>query len=201
MRLNGILGWLRVLQYPLYRGYAKLKRASVHPSVIFNGRPYISCVRGARITLSEGVRLNTLPSSNPLICRSRSSLCAISPGARIEIERDVGMSGVCICAAKEVTIGEGTIIGADVLIIDTDFHLPLPNWRWSNDPTGSCAPIAIGKGCFIGARATILKGVSLGDGAVVATGAVVTRDVPAVHLAIGNPASVQPLGPTWIHPA
>jgi acetyltransferase-like isoleucine patch superfamily enzyme len=59
--------------------------------------------------------------------------------------------------------------------------------------------VAIGKGCFIGARAIILKGVTIGDGAVVAAGALVTRDVPAEHLAIGNPAMVKPLDERWLH--
>lgn len=111
----------------------------------------------------------------------------------------VGMSGVCICAANSVEIGERTIIGADALITDTDFHSPLPDGRWSNDAAGTSKPVAIGKGCFIGARAIILKGVTIGDGAVVAAGALVTRDVPAEHLAIGNPAMVKPLDERWLH--
>jgi acetyltransferase-like isoleucine patch superfamily enzyme len=41
--------------------------------------------------------------------------------------------------------------------------------------------------------------VTIGDGAVVAAGALVTRDVPAEHLAIGNPAMVKPLDERWLH--
>lgn len=111
----------------------------------------------------------------------------------------VGMSGVCICAAQLVEIGENTIIGADVLITDTDFHQPLPDGGWSNDAGSASKPVRIGRGCFIGARAIILKGVTVGDGAVVAAGALVTRDIPAEHLAIGNPAMVRPLDDKWKH--
>lgn len=199
MKPGDILGKLLSVQHPLWRWYARMRRATVHHSVIMNGRPLVRCCRGAQLILHEGVRLNTSVNSNPVIGRGRSSLCAIAPGAHLEVGPNVGMSGVCICAANSVMIGEHTIIGADAMITDTDFHKPLPAWKWSNDALGASKPVRIGKGCFIGARAIILKGVTLGDGAVVAAGALVTRDVPANYLAIGNPASNQPLDPRWIH--
>jgi acetyltransferase-like isoleucine patch superfamily enzyme len=146
------------------------------------------------------VKINTSVSANPLIGRNRSSLCVLAPGAAMMIGKNVGVSGACLCAANSLTIGEHTIIGADVLITDTDFHTPLPGWMWGNDAKGASKPVSIGRGCFIGARAIILKGVTLGDGAVVAAGAVVTRDVPAGHLAIGNPAQNRPLDSRWLHP-
>ena len=197
--LRKLLSLSLAWQCPLYRAYARLRRATVHPSVVMNGRPLVRCVRGGTLEIGAGVKINTRVSSNPVIGRTRTSLMVLSPGARMMIGAHVGMSGVCICAANSVEIGERTIIGADVLITDTDFHSPLPDGKWSNDAAGASAPIRIGKGCFIGARAIILKGVTLGDGAVVAAGALVTRDVPAEHLAIGNPAVVRPLDVKWLH--
>jgi acetyltransferase-like isoleucine patch superfamily enzyme len=164
-----------------------------------NGRPLIRCVRGGTLEIGAGVKINTRVSSNPVIGRSRTSLMVLAPGAQLRIGEGVGISGACLCAAQSLTIGENTIIGADALITDTDFHSPLPGGRWSNDAAGASSPVVIGKGCFIGARAIILKGVTLGDGAVVAAGALVTRDVPAEHLAIGNPAVVKPLDERWLH--
>jgi acetyltransferase-like isoleucine patch superfamily enzyme len=193
--LSLALGWQR----PLYRAYARLRRATVHPSVVMNGRPLVRCVRGGTLEIGAGVKINTRVSSNPVIGRTRTSLMVMAPGARMMIGAHVGMSGVCICAANSVEIGERTIIGADALITDTDFHSPLPDGGWSNDAAGASNPVVIGKGCFIGARAIILKGVTVGDGAVVAAGALVTRDVPAEHLAIGNPAVVKPLDERWKH--
>ena len=201
MRLGDLLGRVLALQLPVWRAYARLRRATVHPSVRMVGRPLFRCARGARLILSEGVRINSSAASHPVIGRTRSSLCAIAPGAVLEIGKGVGMSGVCLCAARSLTIGEHTIIGADVLITDTDFHQPLPGHRWGNDAVGRAKPVSIGAGCFIGARAIILKGVTIGDGAVVAAGALVTRDVPAAHLAIGNPAIIRPLDPQWLHPS
>lgn len=200
LRFGYFLGCLVIAQMPILRLYAKLRRATVHPSVVMRGRPLIRCARGAKLILSEGVQINTSIGSNPLIGRSRSALCVVAPGAVMEIGPHVGMSGACLCSANSLKIGESTIIGADVLITDTDFHSPLSGFRWSNDSVGTSKPVLIGKGCFIGARAIILKGVTIGDGAVIAAGAVVTRDVPAGHLAIGNPASVKPLDNRWVHP-
>jgi acetyltransferase-like isoleucine patch superfamily enzyme len=187
------------LERPLWRLYGRMRRATVHPTVVMKGRPLILCVRGGTLEISEGVKINTRVSSNPVIGRQRTSLMVMSPGARMRIGAGVGISGACLCAAQRLTIGENTIIGADALITDTDFHSPLPDGKWSNDAAGASKPVAIGKGCFIGARAIILKGVTIGDGAVVAAGALVTRDVPAEHLAIGNPAVVKPLDDRWKH--
>jgi acetyltransferase-like isoleucine patch superfamily enzyme len=70
-----------------------------------------------------------------------------------------------------------------VLIMDTDFH------RVDGRPSGDAA-VSIGNRVWIGVGAKILKGVTVGDGAIVAAGSVVTRDVPAATLVAGNPARV-----------
>jgi acetyltransferase-like isoleucine patch superfamily enzyme len=198
---GNILGWATyVWQLPLWRLYARIRRATVHQSVVMAGRPLIRCCRGGRLVLSEGVKIISANSANPIIGRTRSALCVIAPGASLVVGKNVGMSGVCLCAAKSLTIGEETILGGDVLISDTDFHTPLPGFSWSNDAVTTAQPVRIGRGCFIGARATILKGVTIGDGAVIAAGAVVTKDVPAESLAAGNPALVKPLAQHWRHP-
>lgn len=198
------LHWLKKLKaciaQPLWRTYARARRATVAPDVIMNGRPLIRCVKGAELHFGVGVRLNSVLSSNPIMTRARSTFCSVAPGARLILGNDVGASGVSITAAKEVIVGEGTLLGADCLITDTDFHVPIGNHCWGNDLLASAAPVRIGKGCFIGARSIILKGVTIGDGAVIAAGAIVTRDVPPRHLAAGNPAILRPLGNRWLQP-
>ena len=52
------------------------------------------------------------------------------------------------------------------------------------------APVKIGNGVWVGAHATILSGVTIGDNAVIAAGAVVTKDVPANAVAGGVPAKI-----------
>ncbi len=195
--MKKIFYYLLSFQQPVWRVYARWRRAKVHPSVVMNGRPLIRCARGAQLVLQRGVQINTSIASNPVIGRCRSSLSAVAAGARLIVEEDVGASGVCITAAKEVVIGSKTFLGADCLITDTDFHLPDGKGGWRNDAANSARPVRIGSGCFIGARAIILKGVNIGNGSVVGAGAVVTRDVPAEHLATGNPATVIPLTDRW----
>lgn len=177
--------------------YARIRRATLAADVEFRGCPLIHCVKGAELRFESGVRINSALGSNPIMTRARSTFCCVVPGARIILERDVGASGVSITAAKEVIIGEGTLLGADCLITDTDFHIPLGGYRWGNDVLAGSLPIRIGKGCFIGARTIILKGVTIGDGAIVAAGAIVTKNVPAEHLATGNPATSRALPDKW----
>jgi acetyltransferase-like isoleucine patch superfamily enzyme len=55
---------------------------------------------------------------------------------------------------------------------------------------GKSSPVKIGDNVWLGARATVLKGVTIGDGAVVAAGALVTRDVPSRTVVAGVPARV-----------
>ena len=87
-----------------------------------------------------------------------------------------------IIAHERVTIGRDCLLAWDVQVLDSDSHRV--------DGAPHTAPVAIGDRVWIGCRATVLKGVRIGDGAVVAAGAVVTQDVPARALVAGNPARV-----------
>lgn len=101
----------------------------------------------------------------------------------------INMRGVinCFCA---ITIGEGVVIAGDVVIRDTDNHV-----LEGSGPIS--APVVIKDTVWIGQRAMILKGVTIGEGAVVAAGAVVTRDVPPRALVGGVPARVIRENVTW----
>lgn len=81
-----------------------------------------------------------------------------------------------------ISIGDGTIIAEDVTIMDTDSH----TLEGSAPPAG----IVIGRNVWIGARCTILKGASIGDGCVIGAGSVVNHPLPAGALCAGVPARV-----------
>ena len=85
---------------------------------------------------------------------------------------------------KEITIGDGAAISEEVVIRDSDNHKML------YDGYEMAKPIRIGNHVWIGFRAVILKGVTIGDGAVIAANALVNRDVPPNCLAAGIPARI-----------
>ncbi len=84
-----------------------------------------------------------------------------------------------------ITIGDGTLIGHNV-VIATINHGLAPEKRHDNIP----APVTIGKNVWIGSNSTILPGVTIGENSVIAAGAVVTKEVPAKVIAAGVPAKV-----------
>lgn len=116
--------------------------------------------------------------------------CFISPPFQIDIARCVHLgnhvffnTGLDMMAMGTITVGDGSMIGPDVGFFTTN-HDPTNIWKMS---TGE---INIGKNVWIGARANILPGVTIGDGAIIGTSAVVTKDIPAHTIAVGNPARV-----------
>jgi len=88
-----------------------------------------------------------------------------------------------IHAGQNVNIGSNCNISWDVCIMDRDYHK-------FNSPTEIIKPVTIEDNVWIGCNALIMKGVTIGEGAVVAAGSVVTRDVPAKAVVGGNPAKI-----------
>lgn len=117
------------------------------------------------------------------------------PNARISIVgkgRPASLTigrGTYIGDRAEIHIGDHSRIGAhcfiswDVSILDRDYHA-------IDGKQEITKPVIIGDRVWIGCRAIILKGVTIGDDAVVAAGSVVTRDVPAHAVVGGNPARI-----------
>ena len=84
-----------------------------------------------------------------------------------------------------VTLGDGCQIGHNVVFATLN-HGVTPEDRPHTDP----APIVLGRGVWVGSNSTILQGVTIGDNAIIAAGAVVTKDVPANTVVGGVPAKV-----------
>jgi acetyltransferase-like isoleucine patch superfamily enzyme len=100
-------------------------------------------------------------------------------------------SGASIQCGLEVTIGDDFLMAAFASIADTDMHEIVPG-------SGVRAePVIIGDSVWLGRGAFVLPGVTIGDGAVIGAGSVVTKDVRAWTVVAGNPArelrSITPL--------
>jgi acetyltransferase-like isoleucine patch superfamily enzyme len=94
--------------------------------------------------------------------------------------------GVEITAARSIQIGDSCMFASDVSIQDSDWHGLYNRVR----PFRCTAPIRIGDNVWVGQRALILKGVTLGDHSVIGAGSVVTGSIPPFSVAAGNPARV-----------
>jgi serine acetyltransferase len=165
--------------------YVKARGGVVGHDVILNGMPGVRRKGSGRLILGDGVTVNTDRWANWL-GSSGSMMLSVEDGATLELKRGCGVSASQIIANTGIEIGEDALIGAGCLICDSDMHeVPLG----SGKPV-AMAPIRIGRRAFIGARCIILKGVTVGEGAVVGAGSVVTRDIPPHVVASGNPAKV-----------
>ena len=107
-------------------------------------------------------------------------------GRNIKLGRNVFInSGCCFQDQGGIELGDGCMIGHQVVIATLNHDL-MPERRASMIP----AKVTLGRNVWVGAHATILPGVTIGDNSVVAAGAVVTKDVPANCVAAGVPARV-----------
>ena len=86
-----------------------------------------------------------------------------------------------------IYVGDHTMIGPNVTIA-TGGHPVLPALRERGMQYNM--PVRIGKNCWIGAGSLIMPGVTIGDNSVIGAGSVVTRDIPANVVAVGNPCRV-----------
>lgn len=160
-------------------------------NVLLKGVPVIFNAKGAKLEIGEGSIINSSFLSNLVGLYSRTIIVTRVSGAEIKIGKNVGISGATIYARNRIEIGDATMLGGNVKILDNDFHPIKPEDRHSQDKSKIRArPVIIGKNCFIGVNAIILKGTELGDNCVVGAGAVVVGKFPANSIIVGNPAKV-----------
>lgn len=109
----------------------------------------------------------------------------VGRGATLKIGGATYFSGGTILCSESIDIGERCAIAWGVTIMDCDMHQIVAD----GEVLPHVAPVRIGDHVWIGAGARILKGVTVGDGAIVAGGAVVTKDVEPRTMVAGIPAA------------
>jgi acetyltransferase-like isoleucine patch superfamily enzyme len=128
-----------------------------------------SILIGKGVHVGEGVRIHAMK------------------GAQIKLEDDCWLNHhVEIVAMGSVRVGSFSRVGPHVYLIDHDHQTKKGEMIRSQDYR--IAEVAVGRDCWIGARAMLLRGVAVEDGAVIAAGAVVTRSVPKDEIWGGVPA-------------
>lgn len=160
--------------------------------------PHISrSVKGATIVIGDNVMMNNELAENPAGAVHKTSLVAATPTASLRIGNNVGISGAIIVAWSSVEIGDDALRGAGCNIYDIDFHGLHPEKRTPNTAAVQAAPVVLEPRCWIGANATVLKGVRVGRDSIVGACALMTRDVPLGAIVGGVPAKVIGWAPTW----
>lgn len=177
--------WFRVKAF--FLGVECRGRVSVWGPVILRRAPRSTIVIGKDVCIvSSSKRALFTAIKSPTWLRTSSF------GARIEIGDGVGMSGTSILArSTSVTIGKGVMIGPNVTIADSDAHVMWPpEARHTYRGTEHDRAVRIEDNVWLGGGCTVLKGVTIGENAVIGAMSLVTSDVPANCLAAGVPARV-----------
>lgn len=198
------LGYLLQQCLDLGRGMLALLLRARRPALLFLGPQ--ARIRGLRL-LQFGPRLR-LGTRTELICWSRGGISigrdfslgehsSISNGfnpfadiGNIVIGSNVGIGGHSfICCPSRLTIGDNTITGQYLSVHPQNHVFTDPDTPIRLQGV-TAQGVHIGADCWIGAKVTILDGVSIGDGSIVAAGAVVTQSFPPRSIVGGVPAKI-----------
>ena len=185
-----ILWLLGISQVPRNFVFCLLHGLRLDPTWRFYGLPWIrKGGHGSSIKIGRNFTAVSSNAHNSFGIIQRAYVATVGHGARVEIGDNVGISGCTISAGKSIRIGNNVLIGSGAVITDGDAHPVDPEERRAG---AICErrPVVIEDDVFIGARAIILKGVTVGRGSVVGAAAVVARDVHQYSVFVGNQAQV-----------
>ena len=172
--VSGLAKWRLI--WPAVNARVHLRSATrLGRRVTLRGRARIR--NEGTMTVGDRVRLDSTLATLELVTTGTGHL---------EIGDNVFINhGTSIVAGSHVRIGNDCLIGTHVMVMDCDYHR-VEDKAW--DTTGK--PIVLEDRVWLANRSIVLKGVTIGHDAVVAAGAVVTRDVPPRSVVAGNPARV-----------
>lgn len=172
------------------------KRISVGEQVVIEGGASLRATGGGRIEIGSqsfietGARLIsegtlTLGEKVTVLKDAEIVSCGIVQlGHRVWIARGSSVGGKDVCLEDEVILGPG------VFVMDGDHEIQAETGRITMH-SGVRRPVLIKSNAWLGARSIVLKGVTVGEGAIIGAGSVVTKEVPPHTVAVGVPARVE----------
>lgn len=145
-----------------------------------------------QLGVASGVRFSVTDGANVLF----GEACFFDRNATVIVKRgqlSIGAggyigTGAVIVACDNIDIGVGVLIAEYVTVRDQDHEFE--GVGETRNAGMRSSPIRIGNNVWIGAKATITRGVTIGDNVVIGANSVVTRDIPANSVAVGVPARV-----------
>ena len=151
------------------KGHAFMKPWNVE---VFGGPVELGDFATVIATRDQIIRLSVWSVQEGMGRIAIGSYCLICPGVRIS-------------SGSQITIGDNCMMASGVYITDADWH-----GIYDRAGFGRTLPVSISDNVWIGDRAMICKGVSIGENSIIGAGSVVVNPVPANVIAAGNPARV-----------
>lgn len=156
------------------------------------GKPIIKKAPNSTIKIGKDVLLISDSKYNSAGINHPVILATEKEGAEIILGDGSGFSGTSIVAFSSVRIGNRSGCGVNCNIWDSDFHSIESNKRGvdASPETAPTAPIVIGEDVWMGANVTVLKGVHIGDRAVIGSMSLVNKNVKSDTISAGVPAKI-----------
>lgn len=172
---------------------ARLLGVSLGKNVRAHGKVALMRWPGGKISIGSNVQIiSSWRRCTAAALAFPARLRVFGPGAAIEIGDGSQLNGTSITArSTAIRLGRQVLLAPNCVIVDSDFHAHWPPQARAIEPGyENDAPVTIGDYAWVGMNTIILKGVTIGAGALIGAGSLVNRDIPANALAAGNPARV-----------
>lgn len=173
-------------------GMKPQKNIFVGEKVVFSEVPFINLHSESKIILGARSMINSNPSWLHVAPYSKVHLLADRPGATIEIGEDTRFHASCIRAYKSVKVGRRCLVANNCQIMDASGHglsFDDVTKRIEQIPF-DIEPVVIEDDVWLSEGVTVLPGVTIGRGTIVGARSVVTKSLPSMCIAVGNPAKV-----------
>ena|SRR3569833_1305243 len=184
-----IITYLKWVKWPV-RFKLSVNDVHVGKNLKSAGVPVIDVWERGKFSIGDNFSMNNGGRFN-IIGRQQPCYFIVYNDAVLKIGDNVGISATALICFKGITIGNNVKIGGNVAIYDTDFHSLDKNYRrnGADDVKNTqCREVVIEDDVFIGAHSIILKGVTIGEGAIIGAGSVVAKSIPKNEIWAGNPA-------------